>query len=95
MPGMLPPSNLKTHDILKAHAHNLLSPSTPAYFSASYDPFRPGADFAKGTPYTLRSGVSTGLSHGLLIGCNDFDALTRIAKVAYCLKLVAQMKDIN
>lgn len=50
---------------LEQHIINLLSPSTPYFFNTLYDPYREGADFVRGYPFSLRAGVTTAVSHGL------------------------------
>ncbi|EFJ31845.1 UDP-arabinopyranose mutase-like protein [Selaginella moellendorffii] len=52
-------------DPFQQHLTNLRSPSTPFFFNTLYDPFRPGADFVRGYPFSLRTGVPTAISHGL------------------------------
>jgi hypothetical protein len=59
---------------------NLMTPSFPNYFNTLYDPVR--SDFARGYPYSMRSGSKTGISHGLWLGSHDVDALTRLSKVS-------------
>ncbi|CAN1794838.1 Probable UDP-arabinopyranose mutase 2 [Linum perenne] len=39
---------------LEQHIKNLLSPSTPNFFNTLYDPYREGADFVRGYPFSLR-----------------------------------------
>lgn len=63
------------------HAINLLTPSTPYFYSTVYDPFRHGADFVRGYPYSLRRGVVTAVSHGLWMNAFDYDAPTQLLKV--------------
>ena len=63
------------------HAINLLTPSTPYFYSTVYDPFRHGADFVRGYPYSLRRGVVTASSHGLWMNAFDYDAPTQLLKV--------------
>lgn len=46
------------------HVLNLKSPSTPFFFNTLYDPFREGADFVRGYPFSLREGVPTAISQG-------------------------------
>ena len=52
-------------NVLEQHIQNLLSPSTPYFFNTLYDPYRAGADFVRGYPFSLREGVVTAVSHGL------------------------------
>ena len=52
-------------NVLEQHIKNLLSPSTPYFFNTLYDPYREGADFVRGYPFSLREGVTTAVSHGL------------------------------
>jgi len=63
------------------HLYNLLTPSTPDFFNTVYDPFRPGADFVRGYPYSRRGGVPTAVSHGLWLNAYDYDAPTQLLKV--------------
>lgn len=37
-------------------------------------------DFVRGYPYSLRNGISTGISHGLWTGVYDYDAPTQLLK---------------
>jgi hypothetical protein len=55
-------------DALGHHMRNLLAPATPYYFNTLYDPYRDGADFVRGYPFSLREGVPTVVSHGLWLG---------------------------
>lgn len=41
---------------LEHHIKNLLSPATPYFWNTLYDPYRPGADFVRGYPFSLREG---------------------------------------
>ncbi|KAK9995347.1 hypothetical protein SO802_020033 [Lithocarpus litseifolius] len=59
---------------------NLLTPSTPLFFNTLYDPYRDGADFIHGYPFSLREGVSTAISHGLWLNIPDYDAPTQLVK---------------
>ena len=63
-------------DVLEQHIKNLLSPSTPYFFNTLYDPYREGADFVRGYPFSLREGVTTAVSHGLWLNipgkCPEF-----------------------
>lgn len=65
-------------NVLEQHISNLLSPSTPFFFNTLYDPYRPGADFVRGYPFSLREGVPTALSHGLWLNIPDYDAPTQV-----------------
>ncbi|KHN19595.1 UDP-arabinopyranose mutase 3 [Glycine soja] len=47
----------KEINALEQHLKNLLSPSTPFFFNTLYDPYREGADFVRGYPFSLREGV--------------------------------------
>ena len=51
-------------DALQQHIRNLLTPSTPLFFSTLYDPYAQGCDFVRGYPFSLRQGVPTAVSHG-------------------------------
>ncbi|CAL0317344.1 unnamed protein product [Lupinus luteus] len=44
----------KAVNALQQHIKNLLCPSTPLFFNTLYDPFREGADFVRGYPFSLR-----------------------------------------
>ncbi len=52
-------------NVLEQHITNLLTPATPYFFNTLYDPYRAGADFVRGYPFSLREGVTTAVSHGL------------------------------
>uniref|UniRef100_A0A7S3QTG8 UDP-arabinopyranose mutase n=1 Tax=Dunaliella tertiolecta TaxID=3047 RepID=A0A7S3QTG8_DUNTE len=67
-------------NVLEQHIHNLLTPSTPFFFNTLYDPFREGADFVRGYPFSLREGVPTAVSHGLWMNIPDYDAPTQMVK---------------
>ena len=69
-------------DALQQHIQNLLTPSTPFFFNTLYDPFREGADFVRGYPFSLREGVQTAISHGLWLNIPDYDAPTQLVKPA-------------
>jgi len=70
----------KDINVLQQHIKNLLSPSTPYYFNTLYDPYREGADFVRGYPFSLRAGVSTAISHGIWMNIPDYDAPTQMVK---------------
>ncbi|THG20682.1 hypothetical protein TEA_001678 [Camellia sinensis var. sinensis] len=65
---------------LEQHIKNLLAPSTPFFFNTLYDPYREGADFVRGYPFSLREGVPTAVSHGLWLNIPDYDAPTQLVK---------------
>ncbi|CAN1318216.1 UDP-arabinopyranose mutase 1 [Linum perenne] len=65
---------------LGQHIQNLLTPSTPNFFNTLYDPYREGADFVRGYPFSLREGVPTAISHGLWLNIPDYDAPTQLVK---------------
>jgi len=65
---------------LEQHIKNLLSPSTPFFFNTLYDPYREGADFVRGYPFSLREGALTAVSHGLWLNIPDYDAPTQLVK---------------
>jgi reversibly glycosylated polypeptide/UDP-arabinopyranose mutase len=65
---------------LEQHIKNLLSPSTPYFFNTLYDPYREGADFVRGYPFSLREGAATAVSHGLWLNIPDYDAPTQLVK---------------
>ena len=70
----------KEINALAQHIQNLLTPSTPLFFNTLYDPYREGADFVCGYPFSLRGGVSTAISHGLWLNIPDYDAPNQLAK---------------
>ncbi|ONM00077.1 hypothetical protein ZEAMMB73_Zm00001d030046 [Zea mays] len=70
----------KDINALEQHIKNLLSPSTPFFFNTLYDPYRVGADFVRGYPYSLREGVPTAISHRLWLNIPDYDAPTQLVK---------------
>ncbi|KAE8713122.1 UDP-arabinopyranose mutase 1 [Hibiscus syriacus] len=70
----------KAINALEQHIKNLLSPSTPFFFNTLYDPYREGADFVRGYPFSLREGVPTAVSHGLWLNIPDYDAPTQLVK---------------
>ncbi|KAH6802170.1 reversibly glycosylated polypeptide 3 [Perilla frutescens var. frutescens] len=70
----------KDINALEQHIKNLLSPSTPHFFNTLYDPYREGADFVRGYPFSLREGVPTAVSHGLWLNIPDYDAPTQLVK---------------
>lgn len=70
----------KDINALEQHIKNLLSPSTPFFFNTLYDPFRDGADFVRGYPFSLREGAETAISHGLWLNIPDYDAPTQLVK---------------
>jgi len=70
----------KDINALEQHIKNLLSPSTPFFFNTLYDPYRDGADFVRGYPFSLREGVPTAVSHGLWLNIPDYDAPTQLVK---------------
>jgi reversibly glycosylated polypeptide/UDP-arabinopyranose mutase len=67
-------------DAPSLHLRNLLTPASPDWFNTLYDPFAPGADWVRGTPFSLRAGVPTAISHGLWLNVPDYDAPTALAK---------------
>lgn len=73
------PSGLVT-DAVAQHITNLATPATPFFFNTLYDPFRPGADFVRGYPFSMRCGVPCVLSCGLWLNVADYDALTQSVK---------------
>ena len=70
----------KDINALEQHIKNLLTPSTPHFFNTLYDPYRDGADFVRGYPFSLREGVPTAVSHGLWLNIPDYDAPTQLVK---------------
>lgn len=67
-------------DVAAQHINNLMTPATPFFFNTLYDPFREGADFVRGYPFSLRSGVPCALSCGLWLNLADYDAPTQAVK---------------
>lgn len=67
-------------DAVSQHVQNLESPATPFFFNTLYDPYRKGADFVRGYPFSLRSGVTCVLSCGLWLNLADYDAPTQALK---------------
>ncbi|XWS58806.1 hypothetical protein CRYUN_Cryun08bG0065200 [Craigia yunnanensis] len=67
-------------DAIAQHITNLTTPVTPFFFSTLYDPFSEGADFVRGYPFSLRSGVKCALSCGLWLNLADHDAPTQALK---------------
>lgn len=73
-------SNGEIVDVVAQHIANLKTPATPFFFNTLYDPYRKGADFVRGYPFSLRSGVTCGLSCGLWLNLADLDAPTQALK---------------
>ncbi|MED6158501.1 putative UDP-arabinopyranose mutase 5 [Stylosanthes scabra] len=67
-------------DPVAQHIVNLKTPATPFFFNTLYDPFRKGADFVRGYPFSLRTGVDCALSCGLWLNLADLDAPTQALK---------------
>ncbi|KAJ6296993.1 hypothetical protein OIU78_022674 [Salix suchowensis] len=67
-------------DAVAQHLVNLATPATPFFFNTLYDPYREGADFVRGYPFSLRSGVACALSCGLWLNLADLDAPTQALK---------------
>ncbi|KAG5095754.1 hypothetical protein JHK84_051342 [Glycine max] len=67
-------------DAVAQHIVNLQTPATPFFFNTLYDPFCKGADFVRGYPFSLRSGVDCALSCGLWLNLADLDAPTQALK---------------
>ena len=65
-------------DVMAQHIKNLLSPATPYFFNTLYDPYREGADFVRGYPFSLREGVTTAISHGLWMNIPGERALSNL-----------------
>ncbi|XP_066381757.1 probable UDP-arabinopyranose mutase 1 [Miscanthus floridulus] len=70
----------KDINALEQHIKNIMSPSTPFFFNTLYDPYREGADFVRGYPFSLREGTHTAVSHGLWLNIPDYDAPTQLVK---------------
>jgi len=70
----------KDINALEQHIKNLLCPSTPNFFNTLYDPYREGADFVRGYPFSMREGIKTAVSHGLWLNIPDYDAPTQMVK---------------
>lgn len=73
------PSGQKINAV-EQHINNLLCPSTPFFFNTLYDPYRDGADFVRGYPFSLREGAPTAVSHGLWLNIPDYDSPTQLVK---------------
>lgn len=69
-----------TVDAVTQHMINLKTPATPFFFNTLYDPYRKGADFVRGYPFSLREGVETMLSCGLWLHNADYDPMTHVVK---------------
>ncbi|XP_065854616.1 probable UDP-arabinopyranose mutase 5 [Euphorbia lathyris] len=67
-------------DAVADHIMNLATPATPFFFNTLYDPYREGADFVRGYPFSLRNGVPCALSSGLWLNLADYDAPTQALK---------------
>lgn len=67
-------------DAVAQHLFNLATPATPLFFNTLYDPFRTGADFVRGYPFSMREGVTCVLSCGLWLNLADLDAPTQALK---------------
>lgn len=67
-------------DAVAQHITNLATPATPFFFNTLYDPYRKGADFVRGYPFSLRTGVTCALSCGLWLNLADYDAPTQALK---------------
>lgn len=67
-------------DAVAQHLLNLQTPATPLFFNTLYDPFRKGADFVRGYPFSMREGVTCALSCGLWLNLADLDAPTQALK---------------
>ncbi|KAI4374513.1 hypothetical protein MLD38_012498 [Melastoma candidum] len=70
----------KDINALEQHIKNLLTPSTPFFFNTLYDPYRTGADFVRGYPFSLHEGVPTAVSHRLWLNIPDYDAPTQLVE---------------
>jgi len=69
-------------DAVAQHITNLQTPATPFFFNTLYDPFRKGADFVRGYPFSLREGVNCAVSCGLCLNVADLDSPTQALKPA-------------
>lgn len=67
-------------DAVAQHLFNLAAPATPLFFNTLYDPYRKGADFVRGYPFSMREGVTCALSCGLWLNLADLDAPTQALK---------------
>ncbi|KAJ0972419.1 hypothetical protein J5N97_020378 [Dioscorea zingiberensis] len=67
-------------DAVAQHVTNLSTPATPFFFNTLYDPYRKGADFVRGYPFSLRNGVECVMSCGLWLNIADYDAPTQAVK---------------
>ena len=81
-PAQAPNNN--TVDAVAQHLTNLSTPATPFFFNTLYDPYCSGADFVRGYPFSLRSGVDCALSCGLWLNIADYDAPTQATKPSEC-----------
>ena len=82
--GTIPTVDEKTGALinpLQNHMKNLLTASHPYYFNTQYDAFRPGTDFGRGYPHTLREGIPTAVSMGPVLRYSNYDPSTRLAKL--------------
>lgn len=73
-------SNGDSIDAVAQHITNLTTPATPFFFNTLYDPYCEGADFVRGYPFSLRTGVDCGFSSGLWLNLADYDAPTQALK---------------
>ncbi|XP_059628683.1 probable UDP-arabinopyranose mutase 5 [Cornus florida] len=73
-------NNGNSVDVVAQHITNLTTPATPFFFNTLYDPFRKGADFVRGYPFSMRNGVTCALSCGLWLNLADYDAPTQALK---------------
>ncbi|KAH7684905.1 reversibly glycosylated polypeptide / UDP-arabinopyranose mutase protein [Dioscorea alata] len=67
-------------DAVAQHITNLSTPATPFFFNTLYDPYREGADFVRGYPFSLRTGVECVMSCGLWLNIADYDSPTQAVK---------------
>eukprot|EP01018_Ginkgo_biloba_P036920 Gb_03487 [translate_table: standard] len=65
---------------LEKHIKNPLCPSTPFFFNTLYDPYREGAYFICGYPFSLRYGTLIAVCHGLWMNIPNYDDLSHLVK---------------
>lgn len=73
------PDGLVVNPVVE-HVVNLKTPAAPFFFNTLYDPFREGADFVRGYPFSLREGVPTAISQGSVLSSRYVDAVLTIPK---------------
>lgn len=66
--------------VLLQHVDNLIMPSAPYYFNTFFDDYKHSGEMPSGYPHSLRDGVETALSHGVVDVSCDYDAAATIFK---------------